>query len=87
MFTSKSDRLGLGEYGLHQSSKALSKLIIKVAVGRSLTDFIKSVAFPFCSLSGKLWMAICFSLFYLGVREHCGKETFCCIWEHLEKVS
>lgn len=62
-------------------------MLIKVAVGRSLTDFIKLVAFPFFShFQASCRMVICFSLSYFEVREHCGKETFCCIWEHLEKV-
>lgn len=50
----------------------------QVAVGRSLTDFIKSVTFPFFSpFQASCRMAICFSLSYLGVRVHCGKERFC----------
>lgn len=87
MFTSKPDRLGLGGSGLHHGTEALS-MLIKVAVGRSLTYFIKLVVFSFFSLfQASHRMAICFNLSYLGVREHCGKDAFCCIGEHLEEVA
>lgn len=54
--------------GLHHNTEALA-MFIKVAVGSSLTDFVESVAVPFCShFQASCRLAFCFSLLFGGER-------------------